>query len=70
MNLMLGDKLERVVLSKIGGSLFVLDSCGGIAWYISGCILRWNGEGKLCSGNLANIDGVTAPYMYKSGKFI
>ena len=44
-------------------------ACGGMAWFITGMVLRWRHIGKVCSNDYDN-DPLIAFYMTKSGNFI
>lgn len=53
-----------------------LQQCGGLAWFITGMVLRWRQAGNICSGKDLSVMGAAyegAPIpgvLYSSGNFI
>ena len=46
-------------------------ACGGMAWFITGMVLRWRHIGKVCSAEYVDDPtGLQGFYMVKSGNFI
>ena len=46
-------------------------ACGGMAWFITGMVLRWRHIGKVCSADYVDDPtGIHGFYMVKSGNFI
>ena len=52
------------------GCIMLLWGLAGLAWIITGAVLRWRTAGKICSGT-ANIPSVEVPgLLLKSGAFL
>ena len=58
------------IWGKIANLIGCPIACGGLVWFIMGMVWRYSHIGEVCSGDFATVEPGTAPYQWKSGKFL